>query len=147
MKKTINGAETFIRKRNVNSKVILLHIGSNDLNRNQPHDALENYEERLINTCKECIPDAQIVVRGILQRFQRNLDWRDTYEGKRKQFNRELKLLDEKSGRVFSEAPYLKEYNVYDGVIDETGLPKLVSAYKRTTNNLLGIKRNQNNQS
>lgn len=118
------------------------------MNRNQPHEALENHD-RLINTCKECIPDAQIVVGGILQRFQRNLDWRDTYEGKRKQFNRELKLLAEKSGCVFSEAPYLKEYDVYDGVhiTDKTGLPKLVSAYKRTTNNLLGIKRNQNNQS
>lgn len=145
--KTVNGAESYIRNENINAKVVLLQIGSNDLNRKHPNNIIKEYES-LIQTCKERT-DAQIVISGVLPRFQRDLNWRDIYEGKRRKFNGDLKVLAEKSECHFSEAPYIKEYDVYDGIhiTEETGIPKLIKTYKRTTNALLGIQEHPTNPS
>ena len=138
--KTINGAQSFIRKGIVKSKVVLLQIGSNDLNRKHPDDVLKEYKN-LLDVCKEHIPNAQIVISEVLPRFQRDLNWRDIYENKRKNFNREIEKLAAERKCSFSKSPYIQEYDVIDGIHPsvESGIPKLVAAYKRVTNPLLGI--------
>ncbi|CAG2247065.1 unnamed protein product [Mytilus edulis] len=139
--KTISGAKSFIESSNVKAKVILLQIGSNDLNRKNPNEALNEFED-LLHTCRDYIPTAEIVIGEILPRFQSNLHWRKTYEEKRREFNLGLKRMVEKYKCTLSRSPYISEHDVIDGIhiTPESGLPKLVKSYKIAINKLLGLK-------
>ncbi|VDI71158.1 Hypothetical predicted protein [Mytilus galloprovincialis] len=138
---TISGAKSFIESSNVKAKVILLQIGSNNLNRKNPNEALNEFED-LLHSCRDYIPTAEIVIGEILPRFQSNLHWRKTYEEKRKEFNFGLKRMVEKYKCTLSRSPYITEHDVIDRIhiTQELGLPKLVKSYKIAINKLLGLK-------
>ncbi len=102
---------------------------------------LNNYDD-LIKLTKQKLPDTEIVISEALPRFQKDLDWRDTYESKRQAFNQGLEIISNKYNCHLSTCPHIKEQDVVDGIHinDRSGLPKLIRSYKSVTNSLLGMK-------
>ena len=145
--KTVNGAKNYIGTGKVQAKNLLLQIGSNDLNKKSPNEVLHEIED-LFNKCQSCIPGADIVIGEILPRFQNSLDWRHTYEAKRREINAGLKQISIQYNCSVTRSPYIKEEDVVDGIhlSVESGVPKLISAYKQVTNKLLGMKEHNNSR-
>ena len=61
---------------------------------------------------------------------------------KRVQFNSGIRIIAYQYNCSVVQSPYIQEEDVFDGIHPsrESGVPKLVSAYKRITNKILGIK-------
>ena len=103
--KTVNGAKNYIGTGKVQARNLLLQIGSNDLNKKSPNEVLHEIED-LINKCQSCIPGADIVIGEILPRFQNSLDWRHTYEAKRREINAGLKQISIQYNCSVTRSPY-----------------------------------------
>ena len=98
--------------------------------------------EDLIYTCRNCEKETEIVISEITPRFQSNFAWRGTYETKRQDFNLGLRQICDQYKCNIVQSPNFYEHEVIDGIHPtvESGVPKLVSAYKSVTNKLLGMK-------
>lgn len=144
--KTINGAKNYIKSGNVKSKLMILQIGSNDLNKKTSNDVLQEMED-LILVCKQVIPQTKIILSEILPRFQPNFSWREIYETKRQEYNAGLKYVAQKYECNIIKSPFLNNEDVIDGIHPtvESGVPKLVRCYKNVTNGLLNVKRTNQN--
>ncbi|CAG2201175.1 unnamed protein product [Mytilus edulis] len=139
--KTVGGAKKHIENEGIKATVTLFQIGSNDLNKKVPSEVLQEVED-LVYTYQKCIPTTKIVLCELLPRFQRNTIWRKMYEKRRAEFNLGLKEISDHYNCSFVTCPHLREDDIIDGIHPsiETGVPKLVRAYKTVLNKMMGLK-------
>lgn len=145
--KTVLGATKFIESGKVVSDNIMFQIGSNDLEYEEPDRVLQEIEQ-LVETTESMHPNSKIILAEIVPRFLRDIDRSVEYEQKRQQYNLLLKDYCSDKSIPFVTYKHFRASDFTDGIhLNGTGIRILVRDIKTTTNPILGITYEVQNQS
>ena len=125
--KTIEGAKKYIDSLNGEFKVILLQVGSNDLEKSSPDDVERGIAE-IIELLKVKQPNAKILVSGILPRWKKYAVDGMNFKNKKNALNDKMKAYTD---CTFCPQDNFGRHMFYDGThLNTEGTAQLVSNYK-----------------
>lgn len=140
--KTVKGATELLqsRKLKVNPKILLLQVGSNDLENHTQEEVVRDIEE-LIKAAKNVMPNAKILISELLPRYYGDIHMVTQFEQKRVSYNALLsELCNITTGVEIVKFNIFKVDNFYDGIhLNPKGIGRYVNNIKHVLNPLLGI--------
>ena len=142
--KTIQGAVEFIKSKKINSDIIVLQIGSNDLESAEVDNVMEEYEN-MVEVIKKEYSNAKLVIGEVLPRYYHDHLITAEFEQKRCQFNLLLKDLCEDRNLELVQYDHVRPTNFYDGIhLNQEGIKMYVKNLKEVINPLVDVRSSEN---